>query len=338
MRVGILYVATGKYITFFEPFYYNAKKNLLKDCDVTFYVFTDSERVILAEQNNDIKIVKTSAQGWPYSTLMRYHCFNKIRDDLIRDNDYLLFLNANTIVSGDCSHRDIFGNKDFVCAIHPYYFNIDTYKDLPFENNSNSTAFLGCEDKEFHYFGGGFIGGKSEELFECVFDPIIKGIDKDLDDGVIAKWHDESHLNKLLNTIDISRFNVLSPKYFYPVELFRTRRLSQFEPAKILILDKNIIAPKNFIRDISDDYKLGIQYNDLLCMEIIPLYDQSINAIDRLKVYKDDVWASIRMRKGLITSRTDNEIDIIWDNGGLCKYCKNKNGYYEEKSFSVGMF
>lgn len=338
MRVGILYVATGKYITFFEPFYYNAKKNLLKDCNVTFYVFTDADRVVLAEQNDDIKIINIKANDWPYATLMRYHYFRDIKDDLISNNDYLLFLNANTIVSGDCNFNDIFSDRDFVCAIHPYYFDVNDYNCLPFEKNEKSKAYLSKEDKEYHYFGGGFIGGKAKEVFAEFFDLIIDSVDDDLKNGVIAKWHDESHLNKLLNTIDISRFNVLSPKYFYPVELFRTRRLSQFEPAKILILDKNIVAPKDYIRNVRDDYKFDIRYNDSLCMEIIPVYDQTINTIDRFKIYKDDVWASIRMRKGLITNRKENEIEIIWDNGGLCKYCKNKNGYYEEKSFSVGMF
>ena len=46
MKVGILYICTGKYIVFWEEFYKSCQKYFLSDseCVKQYYVFTDVDK------------------------------------------------------------------------------------------------------------------------------------------------------------------------------------------------------------------------------------------------------------------------------------------------------
>lgn len=62
---------------------------------------------------------------------------------------------------------------------------------------------------------------------------------RDLEDGVIAVWHDESHLNKYV----IGRHPlVLSPEYLFPETLdFNQKNLMAIKPkVKMIVKDKSL--------------------------------------------------------------------------------------------------
>ena len=97
------------------------------------------------------------------------------------------------------------------------------------ETRWESTAYISPVEK-LVYYAGGFNGGKARFFLEMSA-KIDRNIKKDLEYGIIAKWHDESHLNKYL--MDHPPSIELSPAYCYP-ESWNLK----YEK-KLLALDKN---------------------------------------------------------------------------------------------------
>src|SRR6478672_8403971 len=91
MKVGILYICTGKYDVFWNGFYESAEKFLMPDTEKHYFVFTDSEQIQSSER---IHKIYQERLGWPKDTLMRFHLFLNIEDQL-NEMDYLFFFNAN---------------------------------------------------------------------------------------------------------------------------------------------------------------------------------------------------------------------------------------------------
>lgn len=56
MKVGILYICTGKYIVFWEEFYKSCQKYFLSDseCVKQYYVFTDVDKIY--QEDVDVNI------------------------------------------------------------------------------------------------------------------------------------------------------------------------------------------------------------------------------------------------------------------------------------------
>jgi hypothetical protein len=92
------------------------------------------------------------------------------------------------------NHVDLpLSEKDgIVPTLHPGFYG---KKGTP-ERNPRSKAYLPI-DSDNLYFCGGFFGGDSKSFIEMSKE-IKKNIDEDLSAGIIAKWHDESHLNHYL--------------------------------------------------------------------------------------------------------------------------------------------
>ena len=69
--VGLLIVATGKYIQFIEPLVRSAEIHFCKNHRVTFFVFTDQEPIPLP---NTVYIFQERS-GWPFATMDRYKAY-----------------------------------------------------------------------------------------------------------------------------------------------------------------------------------------------------------------------------------------------------------------------
>lgn len=77
-KIGILYVATGRYIVFWETFCKSAEKFLFVDparYEKKYFVFTDKPSGITPAQG--IQVIEIKKEPWPFPTLKRWHYFLK---------------------------------------------------------------------------------------------------------------------------------------------------------------------------------------------------------------------------------------------------------------------
>ncbi len=101
--------------------------------------------------------------------------------------DYLFACDADMLFV-DYVGDEIMG--DLVATQHPGF----TKKRGTYEYRQDSTAYVAPDEGEC-YFAGGFYGGK-KEAFLTMMRGLVNNIQIDLDNDLIAVWHDESHLNR----------------------------------------------------------------------------------------------------------------------------------------------
>ena len=216
-NIGLLIVATGKYIQFVEPLILSAQTYFCKDHYVTYYVFTDDTTMTLPD--NTLRIYQPQL-GWPYDSMLRNEIYYA-KKELFEKEDYLFACDA------DMRFVDHVGNEIFekrVATLHPGYVN----KRGTYETNWHSTAYV-ADNEGLFYFAGAFYGGEQMAFLELAY-TISNNVRQDLEKNIIALWHDESHWNRYC--IDFPPSQILSPSYSYPEG-------HQLEiPKKLLALNK----------------------------------------------------------------------------------------------------
>ena len=100
MRIGILYICTGRYSIFWKKFYQSTEKSFMQGlpCIREYYVFTDNPCLYGEKKNKRIHRIYQENLGWPDNTLMRFSMFLKIKERLEKETDYLYFFNANMVI------------------------------------------------------------------------------------------------------------------------------------------------------------------------------------------------------------------------------------------------
>ena len=224
-KVGLLVVATGKYIDFIKPLIESADKYFCTNHDVTYYIFTDRE------PPKHPKIVKISAphKKWPYTTLTRFHEYYKGRDQ-IASMDYLYACDADMLFVDNVAN-EILGER--VGTLHPGFLDKRGSYEI---DNPDSPAYVKNEEGT-HYFAGGFYGGRTPEVLKLL-KTVTENVNKDLANDFIAVWHDESHLNRYF--IDNQPTVILNPSYCCPETLhpWFSEEVKSL-PKKLIALDKD---------------------------------------------------------------------------------------------------
>lgn len=199
-KVGLLIVATGKYVDFVPRLLDSADRYFCKNHEVTYFLFTDGT---LSPRDN-LKTFHQKRLGWPRDTLMRYSIYFQHRDDF-KNMDYLFATDADMLFVNMVGDEIL---SDRVATLHPGYFNRrGTYERRPI-----STAFVDIRKAEY-YFAGGFNGGSTLEFLK-MSRVITENIMRDFQKNIIAVWNDESHINKYFS--ENSPTCILSPSYCYP--------------------------------------------------------------------------------------------------------------------------
>ena len=242
-KIAVLYIATGRYIRFWENFHKSAEKYFLPRHQKTYFLFTDSNDIKLPK--NVVKVYQKQ-EPWPYITLKRYHFFNTITDQL-KHFDYIYFLNANMIFKQEVT-EEIFPtkNQEFMVTLHPGYYRCH-FNKLPYERNIKSKAYIPYNSGKY-YVMGGFNGGTAEGFLK-LSKQIQEWTDADLNNNIIPAWHDESMLNRYLLTRTDEGFRplILLPEYGIP-EIGHSN-MNEFHPhAKIIILGKEKYGGHEWLR------------------------------------------------------------------------------------------
>ena len=209
-KLGILYIATGPYIHFWPRFYNSMNKYFCNDLEHKYIVFTDDSQNEVFNGCENVQFVNIENMPWPLITLLRFHFFEKEKKRL-EELDYVVFLNANIECCREVHTNELFGDTDLFFTSHPGYYK-EKPRYLVLERNKKSTAYVPYR-KNTKYVIGAFFGGTSD-AFIRMSGELKDAIEKDLKRNYIARWHDESHLNKYFAYHQNNR--VISPAYCYP--------------------------------------------------------------------------------------------------------------------------
>jgi histo-blood group ABO system transferase len=222
MKICILTIATNKYIQFVERLLDDIEKYFLNGHEIQCLLFTDHE----VETSDNVKVSQIGHNSWPEPALKKYNYINS-QSEYLKDFDYLYLFDADVGIVNKVGDEVI---QDLVGVLHPYKI-LESKKTYPYEKRKESTAYVSDENHN-KYYAAAFVGGKSENFLQMA-KVISQRVEEDERNSIVAKWHDESHLNKYFN--ENSPFE-LSPSYMFPEELINHPQYP-YEP-KIVALKK----------------------------------------------------------------------------------------------------
>lgn len=223
MKICILTIATNKYIQFVERLYDNIEENFLNGHDIECVLFTDHE----VETSNNVKVSQIDHEPWPMPTLKRYNYFTK-EQEFISKFDYCFYFDVDMAVINKVGDEVL---SDLVATNHPYKI-FEKPQQFSYERRPESLAYVPI-GQGTNYYAGGFNGGSTQEFLKMSA-VIADRVNKDLENGIVALWHDESHMNRYL--IDNPPTLSLSPSYCFAEEFLGTDY--PYDP-KIIALKKN---------------------------------------------------------------------------------------------------
>lgn len=217
MKIAVLYVCTGNYSVFWTSFYKESKQFFYPKEERHFFVFTDDEELIKqSKELKDVDVYFQRRSGWPYDTLLRFNSFCMIQDRL-REYDCCYFWNANAHFLKVVDETVIpFADqeKQLILWRHTGKYQDEYGETFEAERNPISKAYVAPGERCCAY-GGGFFGGASDAFVKMSCE-LRDWIAIDLQSGYIAKWHDQSHLQKYGTAnkcIEVPEYTIMSEEY-----------------------------------------------------------------------------------------------------------------------------
>lgn len=254
-KIAVLYIATGRYVCFWDEFYPGCEKYFLPEDNKTYFVFTDAEKLKYEENKNILKIYQKKL-GWPYDTMMRFEIFLSQKEKL-KEYDYIFFFNANTKFLSNVGEEILpSAENDFLMTgSHPAFYNKQP-DEFAYDRNPKSQAYIPYGAGK-HYATGALNGGVADSYLEmCEKLAALTRID--IDNGVIPLWHDESMLNKYL----LDKNPLIMPvNYLYLEGRWMPRKWYKNNPFKdnIKILSTDKAHPRyggqDYLRGLTDKKK-----------------------------------------------------------------------------------
>lgn len=260
ITLGIVTVATNRYIHYWMDMVESFHKNV-NGFELTFHVFTEQlENVELfckLHPEINVKVHKIEALGWPFATLYRYKLIDSISDQLTES--ILMHLDADMLVREkfDSSFTPNLWKGGIGLVAHPGFWRprgfklVRLYLRVPrkfvadfksiLENgglgswcdNRLSASFVPKKKRHAYYCGGTWMGQNAK--FKEMVSDLNDSVSLDEMNGVMATWHDESHLNKWAVS---NAHSTLSPSYCYDPSYPHLRSLTEI----IRAVDKNAVS------------------------------------------------------------------------------------------------
>ena len=209
MKIGIFYIAIGQYATFFESFYLSCEKYFIPGAKKEYFVFTNRDNEFFSSPS--VHRIQQEDMGWPDNTLKRFHLFCSVSDDASKC-DYLFFFNADLEFVRPVLQSALPENG-LVVTLHPGFYNA-TPEKFSYDRNTDTLACI-PEGEGKIYVCGGVNGGRAD-AYLAMSRELMRRVDDDYRRGVVARWHDESHLNRYILDLQKTEYMVWDPGYCYP--------------------------------------------------------------------------------------------------------------------------
>ena len=216
--IGILYLCTGPYKLFWEDFYNSFEDNFLPNTEKNYYVYCDNfdDGFDNYKNNARVKLITINAMPWPLITLLRFNYF-LMQEEYLKKHDYLMFSNANIFCNRQVTEEEFLPriNKGEKISFvqHPGYYKKKAFFNYQFERSKKSTAYIPYNYKSPYIIGAMFAG--ETDAFLHMSHVLKNRIEADLKNNIIARWHDESQMNRYI--IGKNDYRLLDPGFCYPV-------------------------------------------------------------------------------------------------------------------------
>lgn len=224
--VAILTVATNLYIDYWKQMVQSAEQYLEPGSDLTFYVFTDQsdEAKKFGQSLIRSKIVPIDipSLGWPDATLLRYELFRDSWDQI--QGEVVIYLDADLLFVSETAlnPNPAEWQGGIALARHPGFRRpslskrTKLYLSTPqmlvldlrgwmrlgalgaWETSHNSLAYVPRKQRTTYVYGAIWMGLR--EPLGVMINELATRTRSDLQRGVVAIWHDESHLNWFAST------------------------------------------------------------------------------------------------------------------------------------------
>lgn len=214
ISIGIIAIATNQYFDYWLKLHQSIVENPNPNFSYRLHLFTD--RMLSDEAINSLdsvihtSIYKIPNLQWPDATLLRFHIISLHSRSLTED--ILMYVDADSAFVRPLEF-DIDPsrwNLGLALVAHPGYAKIisnagpiNLMRRLrliitngavgTWEKNRNSLAYVERKLRRSYVCGGVFIGERDQFLSLSV--ELANRVEIDLNNGIIALWHDESHLN-----------------------------------------------------------------------------------------------------------------------------------------------
>lgn len=234
-EIAIVSIATNGYIEYWESMAKSLDLNANPRNPVNLHIFTnDVHRAeSIRETLISIKILIHEIPNlkWPEATLDRYRIIHEHRNLLTES--FIMYLDADMIVHEDPTEIILTNVRKSAISLisHPGYYRPKKLKKIIYylrnisqaikdmratlsqggigswETLANSNAFVPREKRCDYVCGGVWFGERSAIL--QMNEELFLNVESDKSRNVLAKWHDESHLNKWAS---VHNFNLLPPE------------------------------------------------------------------------------------------------------------------------------
>ena len=148
----------------------------------------------MKKNSNRVHKIYQETLGWPHNTLMRFNMFKRIEKEL-ENFDYIFFLNANMLFVDYVGEEILPETEGLLVARHPAFYDKEV-DEFPYDRNEKSLAYIPYGEGEV-YVQGAFNGGRSADFLKLI-NELDRNTNLDLENDVIALWHDESQLNRYI--------------------------------------------------------------------------------------------------------------------------------------------
>lgn len=237
IQLTIFSVATGRYLEFWIDLVNSAEQFLAKDLTVQWIIFTNrgSEipKKLRGRLGGDLLIVDFESAPWPLPTLLRYELLASVKQNI--EGEIVIHLDADMLFQGRVSRNDLIeamGKNEVALVRHPGFYRPRKFSKIRFyfmhpffifrdirlyllnggigswEMNSESLAYVPRRNRNVYVCGGTWFGKKESVIELC---EILSHRTKvDLSNNVMAKFHDESHINWYAANHEVS---IADPKF-----------------------------------------------------------------------------------------------------------------------------